>query len=249
MLTLNSIKHRLHALNGRPAGDGKYDAGTYETLARMHDWKQDDLIVDVGANDGRTILRWRRHLPQTRIIAFEPVAATFAELTEQTKSLADVTRHHCALGASPGTQTIYLDEISALNSFYPDRVSGGRSEDVRVDTLDRVLAAEGVERVQLLKIDAEGHDLEVLKGATGLLAAGKIEIIEVEAGFAVPGYPMPSLSDFAQYLMPFGYYPYAITNQCRARLGKYLPDAAAGRANPEVLVYCDALFVKGTPPA
>lgn len=246
MVTLSGIKQRLHALHAPPPADGKYDAGTYETLARMRDWRRDDVIVDVGANDGRTILRWRRHLPHTRVIAFEPVGATFAELTERTAGLADVTRHKCALGASPGSQTIYLDPISALNSFYADRVSGDAHEEVPVETLDRVLAREGVERVHLLKIDAEGHDLEVLKGATGLLGAGRIDIIEVEAGFAVPGYPMPSLSDFTQYLMPFGYYPYAITNQCRARLGKFLPAAADG-ANPEVLVYCDALFVRGTP--
>lgn len=248
MLTLSGIKQWLHALRSPVVADGNYDVGTYTTLARMRDWRRDDVIVDVGANDGRTILRWRRHLPHTRIVAFEPVGATFAELTERTGGLADVTRHKCALGAAPGTQAIYLDQISALNSFYADRVSSGRSEDVPVETLDRVLVNEGVERVHLLKIDAEGHDLEVLKGATGLLRAGRIDIIEVEAGFSVPGFPMPSLSDFIQYLMPFGYFPYAITNQCRSRLGKFVPSALEA-SNPAVLVYCDALFVKGTPPA
>lgn len=230
-------------LGHAPQPETPYDIGTYRNLAALREWQPSDLIFDVGANDGRTILRWRRHLPSTRIFAFEPVKSTFDTLAERTAALPDVRLFHCALGAVPERRTIYLDEMSALNSFYAERTGSGRSEEVEVDTLDAVLAREGVDRVQLLKIDAEGHDLEVLKGATAALADRRFDIIQVEAGFGVPGLPAPSLCKFQQLLEPHGYHLHAITNPCSSKLSKLTGATTADGRDPALLVYCDAIFV------
>ena len=125
------------------SGDTRYDIGTYRTLADMRDWSAEDIMFGVGANDGRTILRWRRHLPPTRIFAFEPVKSTFEKLTKRTGSLPGVRLFHCALGSTPERRTIYLHDESALNSFYPERTNAAGAEDVEVDTLDAVIEREG----------------------------------------------------------------------------------------------------------
>lgn len=71
---LQALKERLF----RSTPDGPYAAQTFEQLARLRRWSREDVILDVGANDGRTILRWRRHLPApARVIAFEPVRETY----------------------------------------------------------------------------------------------------------------------------------------------------------------------------
>jgi FkbM family methyltransferase len=235
---LNSARFTLAK---KRSGDKAYDIGTYRTLAGMRKWKADDLIFDVGANDGRTILRWRRHLPATRIYAFEPVESTFATLTERTASLSHVKLFKLALGASPERRNIYLHERgSAMNSFYADRTNTDATEEVQVDTLDAILDREKVGRIQLLKIDAEGHDLEVLKGATNALRDARFEFIQVEAGFDIPGKTDANLWDFNALLRPFGYYLYAITNQCRTTIPTSAKDLGRVRG---MLSYCDAIFV------
>jgi len=190
------------ALARARSGDSRYDVETYRTLANMRQWRGEDIILDVGANDGRTILRWRRHLPATRILAFEPVRSTFQTLTERTKDLPDIKLFQCALGALAERRTIYLDNQSALNSFYAERTNASGAEEVEVDTLDAVIEREGIDRVQLLKIDAEGHDLDVLQGATSALSEQKFEIIQVEASFDLPEQAGAPLWDFHALLSP-----------------------------------------------
>lgn len=251
-----SVMPRVEAVLRKAAGvvDGRqrssalgnlhYDTATFETLRTIRDWKPDDVIMDVGANDGRTILRWRHHLPPTRVYGFEPVAETFSKLRERTAHLPDVHLFQCALGAEQQRRDIYVDSSPALASFAAGRTDGLRAETVEIDTVDAVLQRHGHERVHLLKIDTEGFDLEVLKGARSALDRAAIELIQVEAGFGVPGTEMPGLGDFQTFLAPHGYYLHSISNQCRARLGRYNRTGRGGATTgPDVLVYCDALFV------
>lgn len=147
-----------------------------------------------------------------------------------------------ALGAEAGQRTMHLHPMSALNSFHCAPTDGGREERVEVETLDRILDREVPGRVALLKIDAEGHDLEVLKGATGALASGRFDLIQVEAGFDAPGPPQPPLHEVQDFLRRFDYHLNSVTNQCRAMLGKLRGGTGGGAP---VLVYCDAIFVNG----
>ncbi len=90
----------------------------------------------------------------------------------------------------------------------------------------------------------EGHDLEVLRGAEQTLRGARVSVIDVEAGFSAPGKKQPSLQEFQTYLREFDYYLYGIYNQCRGR--RLSPDrrrANGEPSSPEILVYCDALFV------
>ena len=229
-------------------GDTNFDRETFRTLARMRKWSPGDVIIDVGANDGRSIVRWRRFLGPTRVLAFEPVQDTFDTLSRATQGMADVRLFRCALGAEPGRLPIYLHDHSVMNSLRPsDGIQGKRQEIVEVVTLDAMMAQEGIEQAALLKIDAEGFDLEVLRGAHRTLTESRFDIIQVEAGFSAPGPPKASLADIQALLAGYGYYLYRITNQCGNRLNKLTGDEADGGPNPMVLVYCDALLVAGRP--
>jgi len=116
---------------------------------------------------------------------------------------------------------------------------------VDVETLDAVLEREDVDNAQLLKIDAEGFDLEVLRGASAALAEQRFDIIQIEAGFCAPGPAMTSLAEIQSLLAGHRYFLHLITNQCHARLNKLEGGESGTEANPEVLVYCDAIFVAG----
>ena len=232
-------------IDKRIAKDGRYAIDTYLALADIRSWSKDDLIFDVGANDGRTIMRWQRHLGTTQVYAFEPVESTFQTLARRTEDMPQVKLFQLGLGETAERRKIYLDEVSALNSFYSDRINTGTTEEVEVETLDAIVEQEKVVSVQLLKIDAEGHDLDVLKGATRSLEQGKFEIIQVEAGFDVPGKSEASLSDFVEFLRPFDYFLHVITNQCKVRVPKHARRTASGDGEPWMLAYGDAIFIKG----
>ena len=79
------------------------------------------------------------------------------------------------------------DASSAFTSLYPDAFGEPGHEIARVDevelrTLDQVAGELGLARIDLLKVDVEGHELPVLKGARGLLDAGAIEAVQFEFG-------------------------------------------------------------------
>jgi FkbM family methyltransferase len=98
-----------------------------------------------------------------------------------------ITCVRAACGDRPGAADLYvvegLDELSSLHRR--DLASHGMTmtalETVDVTTVDAYCAAQGIERVDYLKVDAEGHDLAVLQGAAGMLEVG-VRFVQFEFG-------------------------------------------------------------------
>lgn len=133
-----------------------------------------DCVLDVGAHHGE-YGRVLRGFYQGRIVSFEPVTVSFQSLEQDADPLWDV--HRLALGAQDTTLEINVSRNTLFSSFR--KPTGGlpdsrveRSETVqlrRLDTVFHELVPAGA-RV-FLKLDTQGFDLEVLKGATGCLSA------------------------------------------------------------------------------
>lgn len=218
-------------------------------LRQLRAWSSSDVVFDVGANDGRTILRIQEQLASPRIFAFEPVASTYRMLVSRTQHLPNVRAFHCGLGAEARHSPIYLNEIHEMNSLSPRWTAGAvATETVEISTVDRVMAEEGVEFVHFLKIDTEGHELEVLRGAEEALRGSRIGIVQVEVGVGQVDKSFLSLEDARRHLAARGYLLYGIYNQCltRARTpAAWTADAGPGAPfKAEVLSYCDAVFLR-----
>lgn len=241
--TRRRVSRILHRWPG--TRDERYDVNLYDrTLVEMRNWTSSDIVFDVGANDGRTALRLMRHLPvPPRIFSFEPVSSTYRVLVERTGSYPNIRCFQLALGAETGAKPIYLNAISAMNSVDPgSNPDWGRqesTESVQMTTLDRMVRELGIGRIHLLKIDVEGHDLEVLRGGEDALGTGKVDFIQIECGIS-PG-RTPSLEEVRAYLGAFDYHLYSIDNQARGR--PVLPNGQ--RVKPVIISYCDAIFVSG----
>jgi len=186
-------------------------------LRQLFDLYKVDLVLDVGANVGQYRDFLRHHVGYTGWIAsFEPAPDTFARL--QARSLNDIRWKvfQVALGAQPGTATFNVSMASTLSSFHaPDFTQSDhaaqkretlRQIEVRVDTVDRQLPQllESLPaRRPYLKMDTQGFDLEVLRGAEQSLPS--LAGLQFE-GSVVPLYrDMPPFTDMLAHLVAHGF--------------------------------------------
>lgn len=149
------------------------------------------LIFDVGANKGQTIELMSRVFPDARVHAFEP-ARELADALRDEYAHSGVVVQSVALGATEGSHrfTRYANnELSSLltlerNASNPfSGVAVEAIEDVAVTTIDSYCRSKGIHAVDLLKIDTQGFDLEVLRGAEGMFVRGAIGVVLVEMNF------------------------------------------------------------------
>lgn len=169
-------------------------------------------ILDVGANDGASALKFHEAFPEATIHSFEPGAAAFSALTAACAKFPNIRTHKLALGSSSGEATLYLTAHSTMSSLIrPDSTTG--EEHVIVTTLDAFTTEHGMTSVDLLKIDAEGYDLEVLRGASRLLDRGGVKFVLAEVGFHPDDERHVLFDDVRAYLMPLGFRVYGFYDQ------------------------------------
>lgn len=177
----------------RKTGLGVYRAGSighdpfHDVQQLSMRWNRPiDVFFDVGANDGGTAQKARHTFPSARIFAFEPHPITFAALQANTAHLGNVSLHQLALGSETTEAEMFEFDLSTVNSLVPDAnyarrfPSDPRRVKVQCSTLDGFCADLQIENIDVLKIDTEGFDLQVLKGASASLHRGSIHFVLVE---------------------------------------------------------------------
>ena len=145
------------------------------------------VIFDVGANVGDYALMANEVFGGRAVIhCFEPSQTTFEQLQRRCGSFARLNRFGMSDEATAAM--LYASpQRSGLSSVYERKLDHidlqmQPSETVSLRTLDGYCSDQSVPRVDLLKLDVEGHELAVLKGAKNLLDAGRIDIIQFEFG-------------------------------------------------------------------
>jgi FkbM family methyltransferase len=145
-------------------------------------------VIDVGANKGQwagvmlAAARQAGRLNDLDLHSFEPSSDTFACLSQALRGQG-VTLNRAALSDREGSATLHVvGPGAATNSLHlpTDAPEGMSTEEVPVLTLDAYAKQAGLDRVALLKIDAEGHDLAVIRGAQGLMAEQRVLIVQFE---------------------------------------------------------------------
>jgi FkbM family methyltransferase len=134
----------------------------------LKDWlSPGDVVIDVGANIGQYTRRMADLVgPRGSVIALEPMQETFRLLTANVGDIAHVTL--LKLAASDVGREVFMDlpvSKSGLSNYYRAAIADGGTYRVRAILLDSL----GLNRLSLIKIDAEGHELQVLQGARMLL--------------------------------------------------------------------------------
>lgn len=129
-------------------------------------------VVDVGAHIGLyTVLAAEKVGSTGRVIAIEPAPKNYEQLQEHIllNNFNNVTAVPMALSDHTGLEKLYIASLSICNSLNPNVVPQEKRTDsyvkVKVDTLDDLLKSLNIKKIDILKIDAEGAELQVLRGA------------------------------------------------------------------------------------
>ncbi len=166
--------------------------------------RKGDVVVDVGAHAGRHLARFIDSVgSRGRVLAFEPLPQMHAKLAARFRQ-ANVRLHNVALTDQAGrVEFVFADgapEESGLRERvynHPEAVTPTRIE-VVAETIDQ--HADSLEGLRFIKIDVEGAEMNVLRGATGVLARYR-PVVSVEYGrpaYSVYGHDTFTLFDFAE---------------------------------------------------
>lgn len=156
--------------------------------------KPGGICLDVGANIGYFAAMMAAQCGTNgKVVAFEPIPETYNYL-KRNASLAEerswqIDARQLAVSDTPSDLEVVRQRHSTLNevrALDPSHTPDGHAETVNGTTLDQVLDELAVPNVQLLKIDVEGHEWPVIKGALSSLEQRKVSnlVIEITPGSA-----------------------------------------------------------------
>jgi FkbM family methyltransferase len=187
-----SVKKRLR-LMGIGSGTAAARSGEKVLADLLNGLPQTDrklCIFDVGANKGQFLSLMLDNLTRTEfsIHSFEPAKSTFSLLNQKHGNSPGVILNHMALAAEPGELKLYYDApgsgLASLTKRQLDHldIEFEQSETVTVSTVEAYREKNNIKTIDLLKIDVEGHELDVLSGARPAFEAGDIRMTSFEFG-------------------------------------------------------------------
>lgn len=147
-------------------------------------------VFDVGANLGQFLDATLAAFSDGRceVHCFEPGRSTFRRLAERHRGAGNVHLNNVALGNERGEATLWYDEEGSGIASLTKRdlahldVPFENSETVATTTIDTYCADRGIRRIDLLKLDIEGHELDALNGAEAMFRQEAVGMVMFEFG-------------------------------------------------------------------
>lgn len=197
------------------------------------------IIFDIGAHRGKFSLKLLTIFPWSKIYSFEPSSNSFQDLKKASTMHPEITAFQYALGETERTSTINLNQFDETNSLFTARKTNSyidaltrtfSTEEIIIKTLDSLCCELSIKAIDILKIDVQGSELNVLKGAKYLLSNQAIHFIYCEVEFLEIYQDQPLIEDIIKYLRVFQYTPIGFYNINYSHEG--------------YLAWCDILFKK-----
>lgn len=162
-----------------------------------------DVILDVGANIGCTALLFADLSRQ--VYAFEPSRTTFAFLEKNISraGLKNIFPQNIGLGSEAGEFTLTFSPTDRSGGFVSNKTqasAGHMVEEIVIRRLDDVVKSLDLPKIDFIKIDVEGFEGSVLRGAAETLAAHKPTVVMELNHWCLNAFQRTSIPDFFDYL-------------------------------------------------
>lgn len=155
----------------------------------FYNLNKDGLIVDVGGGKGTTAVMFAQKFRKAHVLVFEPLSKNFNEIVVKTSKFQNIEVVNKALGATTKsdrinvTNNINSSSLLGINKDiqeqkFKEMLNSNESETIQIAKLDDELI-NFKNDINILKIDTQGYELEVLKGAINTLPRVKIIVVEV----------------------------------------------------------------------
>lgn len=181
-IILSKIGYKIYKMHQSPL---QID-NPFEAISRSFgEDSKGQIIFDVGVNQGQTIRKILKFFPHGNIFGFEPSKICFEKAIANNFPV-NVKINRSAMGNELGQMKFNEYSWSAMNSFLTRSFGQAKiidTYDVKVETIDNFCKVNKIEKINLLKSDTEGFELNVLKGAESLLNQSKIHYILIELFF------------------------------------------------------------------
>ncbi len=198
--TFENKSQNFYSYKNGFASRDQYLVGAY--LLKEVAWSKHNFVIDCGANVGDFHFALSSIGIEHKYVAFEPSPTEHGCLS---RNVPAGSCHNLGLWESNGELDFYVSMNNADSSFIkPESYTEIRKiTTTRLDSIDL-----GNEKITLLKLEAEGAELEVLKGCTGIL--DRIQFISADLGFERGGEsPLPEVTNFLSEhgfeMIKFGY--------------------------------------------
>lgn len=202
-------------------------AGLYEFQEMaflLHYLQINNYFVDVGANAGvYTVLASK--VIGCKSSSFEPSTPSYSALTDNIRlnQIGDLVDHRkIAIGEKSQSEVFITTKKNSCNHVVEAKLNAGTTERVESEILDNLCVGKNI----VLKIDVEGFEARVLKGAAGLFQNGSVDIVIAETGAAV--IQSDKNFDLEEYLSEFGFFRIAYDPITRS-ITKTSSSQASGR--------------------
>jgi FkbM family methyltransferase len=144
------------------------------------------LIVDIGAFDGKTSLKLSKAFPLCKIFAFEPNPEAYSIAANNCAGRANITLNNIAISDKNGSASLNVTSnkvSSSLNTINKAEIDTTQKEEFAVKSESSVetktLDSFSFENILLLKIDTQGHEMNVLEGAKNTLKQISFILVEM----------------------------------------------------------------------
>lgn len=191
-------------LHGNYAVEGGFESFVVGRAANA------DVVFDVGANIGYYTVQFAR-VARGTVHAFEPMSHQFGILRRNVdlNELDNVEARRIVVSDDAAVHRVFFAGADNTGSSSLE-IPSDRFEDVESIPLDEYCEVEGIDRIDVVKIDVEGHELSVLRGMQRLLDEGRVRDLFLEINEGTLREAGTSAAELCESLARSGYRPYSI---------------------------------------
>ena len=205
---IEGIKYKASRSDAGITGNYYTGLANFEEMGfLLHYLRSDDVFIDVGANVGAFSLL-ASGVCKAKSLAIEPILPTFEKLMMNVKinSLEDLVEGlNIGIGSKTGILNFSTEQSSAMNHVVVEKTCKEPSIQIHVSTLDTIIKYK--DTPSMVKIDVEGYEMEVLRGATACLSNSRCNAIIIELNGNGLKYGITDEQVFS-FLTTYGFFPY-----------------------------------------